>query len=126
MGRFDIQGGIEMILRKIEGLGISRAKVDPQGFMGSAAIPYGFGILVDASVGSRAMVAHHERCATPVSTADLEDFLSSQVGTTRDMMIELDGGAVRFILRLKLDRFALFGPVSIVQERDWIAADTAG
>jgi hypothetical protein len=41
------------------------------------------------------------------------------------MMIELDGGTIRFIVRFKLDRLAFFGPVSIVQERDWIAAYTA-
>ena len=85
----------------------------------------GLGILVNGGVEDWVMIAGEEGCPAAMSAADFEDIFPIQGPGPSDMMLELNGGAIDFILRVKREGFAFRRPVAVIEEGDGVSTDSS-
>ena len=73
----------------------------------------GLGILVNGGVEDWVMIAGEEGCPAAMSAADFEDIFPIQGPGPSNVVIELNGGTIYFILRVKREGFAFRRPAGI-------------
>src|SRR5688572_25722664 len=112
-----------MAIRKFKGLCVANAEINAKSVVCFAAVSDRAGILIDACVGGRFVITHHEGGAAAVPTTDFEHVFAGQIPAACYMMIELNRGPVGFIFRFERQRLSLGWPVTIVQKCHRVIAD---
>ena len=117
MGRFHVDDCVEGVGVEGQLFGIALHKIQSVNLVSFLAEPDGDRIQIQRGVVLRLKRAGDVSSATAVTAAYLQDRFSAQRYLRRDMVIELDAGTMRLILRPERDAERRFSFKSVVEEK---------